>query len=100
MEVYTMEDWKKDQTLNPQPGQQVAPNVYSDMYCVLPPLSLDAAAKTEWMRRLGIKFFQTFCAGEEYKQDDNGKGLYHTFGKTSDGRCFYLGLCKAEDEDY
>ena len=43
--IYTMADWKKDGELNPQLFQEVEEEVYSDMYCVLPPLPLEEVTK-------------------------------------------------------
>lgn len=96
MSIYTMKDWNKDGELTPQLFQEVEHEIYSDMYCVLPPYTLEEVTKEILESQLGIKFIQTFCVGEEYDQDDDGNYLYKSFGKTADGKCFYLGLRRSE----
>ena len=96
MSVYTVNDWKKDGELSPRLFQEVDREVYSDMYCVLPPYQLEEATQKILERQLGVKFIQAFCVGEEYSQDDDGNYLYKSFGKTADEKCFYLGLRRSE----
>ena len=94
--VYTMEDWKKDGELNPKLFQEVEEEVYSDMFEVLPPLPLEKVTQKILENQLGIKFIQTFCLGEAYTTDDEDNYLYESFGKAEDGKCYYLGLRRAE----
>ena len=81
MSIYTMKDWNKDGELTPQLFQEVEHEIYSDMYCVLPPYTLEEVTKEILESQSGIKFIQTFCVGEEYDQDDDGNYLYKSFGK-------------------
>ncbi|MCD5424415.1 hypothetical protein [Limosilactobacillus fermentum] len=96
MKVYTVKDWNKDGELTPQLFQEVEHEIYSDMYCVLPPYPLEEVTQEILEHQLGLKFIQTFCVGEEYSQDDDGYYLYKSFGKTRDGKCYYLGLRRSE----
>lgn len=94
--VYTMEDWKKDGELNPKLFQEVDNEIYSEMFEVLPPYPLEKATKKILENQLGIKFIQTFCMGEAYTTDDEDNYLYESFGKAKNGKCYYLGLRRAE----
>ena len=98
--VYTMEDWDNEANgeLNPKLFQEFDHEIYSEMYCVLPPLPLEKATKKILENQLGIKFIQTFCVGEAYTTDDDDpeRYLYESFGKAEDGKCYYLGLRRAE----
>lgn len=96
--IYTMADWKKDGELNPQLFQEVEEEVYSDMYCVLPPLPLEEVTEKSLENQLGVKFIQSFCTGEAYTTDDDDpeRYLYKSFAKTEENKFIYLGLRRAE----
>lgn len=96
--IYTMADWKKDGELNPQLFQEVEEEVYSDMYCVLPPLPLEEVTEKILENQLGVKFIQSFCTGEPYTTDDDDpeRYLYKSFAKTEENKFIYLGLRRAE----
>lgn len=98
--VYTVKDWNNEANgeLNPKLFQEVEHEIYSEMYCVLPPLPLEKATKKILENQLGIKFIQSFCTGEAYTTDDDDpeRYLYKSFAKTEDGKCYYLGLRRSE----
>lgn len=96
--IYTMQDWKRDVELSPQLFQKVEHDIYSDMYCVLPPLPLEQVTEKILEKQLGVKFIQSFCVGEAYTTDDDDPEsyLYKSFAKTVNDKCIYLGLRHAE----
>ena len=98
--VYSIEDWDNEANgeLNPKLFQEVDHEIYSQMYEVLPPYPLEKVTQKILENQLGIKFVQTFCMGEAYTTDDDDPEsyLYKSFGKTKDGKCYYLGLRRAE----
>lgn len=94
--VYTTTDWDNDGELNPQLFQEVEHSIYIEMFNTLPPYQLDHVTQQILEKQLGVKFVDTFCMGEAYDMDDEDNELYMAFGKTTDGKCYYLGLRKAE----
>lgn len=98
--VYTIEDWDNEATgeLKPKLFQEVDHEIYSQMYEVMPPYPLEKVTQKILENQLGIKFIQTFCMGEAYTTDDDDPEsyLYESFGKTKDGKCYYLGLRRSE----
>ena len=94
--VYTTNDWDRDGDLNPQLFQEVEHSIYIEMFNTLPPYTLDHVTQQILENQLGVKFVDTFCMGEAYDTDDEDNELYMSFGKTNDGKCYYLGLRKAE----
>ena len=96
--VYTTKDWIRDGELNPQLFQEVEHSIYTGMFNALPPYKLESATQQILENQLGVKFTDTFCIGEAYGMDDEDEDneLYMAFGKTTDGKCYYLGLRRAE----
>ena len=94
--VYTTKDWDHDGELNPQLFQEVEHPIYTEMFNILPPYKLESVTQRILENQLGIKFVDTFCMGEAYDRDDDGNELYMAFGKANDGKCYYLGLRRAE----
>ena len=94
--VYTTKDWDRDGELNPQLFQEVEHSIYTEMFNTLPPYKLESATQQILENQLGIKFVDTFCMGEAYDMDDEDNELYMAFGKANDGKCYYLGLRRAE----
>lgn len=81
--VYTAINWKIDRNFHAMPGQEIEDLIYDYMMNVLPPKTADP----DFLAKNGMAW--GFCEGEEYCD-----GLYQTFGKRQDGRCFYLGLSR------
>jgi hypothetical protein len=80
MDIYTMEQWEKDKTLNVKVGQFISNEVFWELCGALPPAT--------WER--GI-----FQPGEAYSHDWNRNcALYQTFKKngTGDAEYQYVGL--------
>lgn len=76
--VYTMDNWEKDGTLNLKIGQVISPEVYTRLLNAMPP---------EANTRL---YFQP---GEAYSHDFNtGKALFMTFKSVGDNYYKYIGL--------
>lgn len=94
--VYTTKDWERDGELNPQLFQEVEYSIYTEMFNTLPPYTLDHVTQRILENQLDIKFVDTFCMGEAYDMDDEDNELYMAFGKTVNGKCYYLGLRRAE----
>ena len=96
--VYTIEDWNNEANgeLKPKLFQEVDHEIYTQMYEVLPPYSLEKVTQKILESQLGIKFIQTFCMGEAYTTDDDENYLYKSFGKAKNGKCYYLGLRRSE----
>ena len=92
MEIYTMEDWERDRNFNAEIGQEIAPEIYERMFECMPPLRLTNRKPTN--ADLGI--VSGFRMSEPYAHADSptdGKwtAFYMAFGKTTDGRCYFLG---------
>ena len=94
--VYTIKDWNRDGELKPQLFQEVEQSIYTEMFNTLPPYTLEYVTQQILENQLNIKFVDTFCMGEAYTMDDDDNELYMTFGKVANGKCYYLGLRRAE----
>ena len=94
--VYTTKDWDRDGDLNPQLFQEVEQSIYTEMFNALPPYRLEYTTQQILEDQINTKLVGTFCAGEAETVDDDGNNLYMAFGKTTDGKCYYLGLRRAE----
>ena len=69
--VYTTKDWDRDGELNPQLFQEVEHSIYTEMFNILPPYTLDHVTQQILENQLGIKFVDTFCMGEAYDLEFN-----------------------------
>ncbi len=92
MKKYTREDWSIDGNFSAEIGQEIEEEIYWQMYDCLPPFSLTGG--TPLNRKLGI--VAGFRVGEPYIHDEycNGKeygAFYSAFGKTADGKFYFLG---------
>ena len=92
MGIYTMEDWARDNNFSAKIGQEISAEIYEQMFEALPPLRLPSGQPMS--ARLGV--VSGFRMGEPYIHADSptdGKwtAFCAAFGKTSDGRCYFLG---------
>ena len=86
-DVYDAYRWHLDRTFAAKPGQEVTPEIYSQMLDVLPPLSLPRLPETQGCSA-------GFLVGEPDHHDEYGRAFYAAFGKR-EGRCFFLGYLPA-----
>ena len=92
MDIYTMDDWERDRTFAAEIGQEIVPEIYEQMFECMPPLRL--TNKYPHNEDLGI--VSGFRTSEPYvhaQSETDGKmtAFYAAFGKTTDGRCYFLG---------
>lgn len=90
--VYSKKDWSMDREFSAAIGQEITPEIYEEMLHCMPPLRL--LEGTPMSRRLGI--VSGFRVGEPYSHgkslaDGSFTAFYAAFGKTADGRCYFLG---------
>ena len=85
--VYTMDDWNRDRTFSPRPGQEVSPEIYDEMQFA----GTLRRIPTSVLDRYGC--VRGYLTGHEF--DDRNGPKYAAFGETADGRFLYLGLSKA-----
>lgn len=98
MNIYTVEDWRRDGAFNAQPGQEISSEIYDEMYNVMPPLRLPREKAVEALESLHVPVHAGFMMGEPHSSDKAGE-LYLAFGKNNYGkgdRFFYLGLSHKE----
>lgn len=75
--MYTIENWRKDHTFNPQVGEEVSLEVVEEMRDCVPP---------ETMTKNYLQ------VGEAYSRDwETGQDLYTTFERRKDGKWYYIG---------
>ena len=101
MNVYTMEQWRQDQTFNADPGQEVTAEVYNQMLNTLPPEDLPAETARQALSKYKTPIHNGFLMGEPHSSDSNGNLLYLAFGMNDYGKgrhYYYLGLSAAEPE--
>lgn len=86
MPVYTAESWANDGTFKAVPGQEIAEEIYNNMFNALPPLRLPREAILEG-------YTCGFMMGEPHSTDPaTGKELYLAFAKRENGKYYYIGL--------
>ena len=95
MEVYTMNKWNTDGEFKAKQFQEVDDKVYEEMFDVMPPYSLNSADEVSLEHQLNTELTEAFCMGEDHTYDADGHPLYLSFGRTSSGKYYYLGLCRA-----
>lgn len=89
--IYTREQWARDNSFGAAPGQEIDPEIYEDMFEVLPPLRLPRGAE------FPVQVAAGFMVSEPYTHAEvNGrwKAFYSAFGRNGD-KCYYLGYYSA-----
>lgn len=89
---YTDDDWNRDSTFSPAPGQEITESIYEHMFNVLPPYRLPRCKRTEGLSG-------GFLVSEPVTHDLlTGKALYTALGRSGD-HYYYLGLLPAHVDD-
>lgn len=94
MELYTMEQWRTDQTFKAQPGQEIAAAVYEEMFNCMPPKTLPREKALQVLHEYNLPVHAGFLMGEPHSSGKQGE-LYLSFGMNDYGKgkhYFYLGL--------
>ena len=81
-DVYDGYRWHKDGSFSANPGQEVTPEIYQDMFDCLPPRRLPHIPETQG-------YTAGFLVGEPHDHA-NGKAVYAAFGRCGE-RCFFIG---------
>lgn len=81
-DVYDGYRWHKDGVFAANPGQEVTPEIYRDMFDCLPPRRLPRIPETQ-------EYATGFLVGEPHDHV-NGNAVYAAFGRCGE-RCFFLG---------
>lgn len=88
--MYTRADWERDRNLNAAAGQEIDPEIYEEMFNVLPPLRLPRN------NRRVLDYDCGFLCSEPHTSDPiKAEMLYMAFGKR-EGRCYYIGLIPSD----
>lgn len=95
MDIYTKEDWQRDQRFGAEPGQEITEEIYNEMYNVLPPLRLPRNTAEYALKELKVPVHAGFMMGEPYDSNQKDGVLFMAFGMNDYGKgkhYFYLGL--------
>lgn len=93
-EIYTAEQWERDNALKAVPGQQIEAVIYNDNFDIVPPLALPRAAADIAMSVYKIPVHAGFMMGEAADTTEAGP-VYRAFGMNEyrgEKRYYYLGL--------
>lgn len=96
MDIYTAAQWKADRTFNAAPGQEIAPEIYEEMFNCLPPKQLPADKAAQALHDFDLPIHAGFLMGEPHSSDKGGQ-LYLAFGMNDYGKgkhFYYLGLSR------
>lgn len=94
MEVYTMDRWKADRTFKADLGQEIAEDVYNEMFNCMPPQKLPREKILQVLHDYDLPIHAGFLMGEPASHDQNGP-LFLAFGYNDFGKgrhYYYLGL--------
>lgn len=94
MKTYETEDWRRDGSFKAEPGQEIAKEIYDQMFNAMPPMALPRNVAENALNNLHVPVHAGFMMGEPYGTSEEGT-LFLAFGKNNYGkgdRYFYLGL--------
>lgn len=97
MDVYTMEQWKRDGAFNAEPGQEITEDVYNEMLDCMPPQTIPQETARQALEVYRVPVHAGFLMGEPHSTDTDGTPLYLAFGMNDYGKgkhYFYLGLSR------
>lgn len=95
MGIYTREQWAADAGFKARPGQEIEPEIYDDMFNVVPPKDIPRKELHRLTEAAGLGSMEgAFLMGEANTGDAEGHTLYLAFGRQG-SRCFFLGLARA-----